>query len=236
MAAGEIMVRVTAAMPSTMDGVPGQAVAGAVTGPPDGGRFAPGDRVLAYVPDAEPAAVVVARAAHTVPLPPGLPDEQGAALLIDAAAAYTAVVVRGRLAPGESVWVRGPAGDVAARVAAAFGAARVVTGDAASGRFDLVVDTAGGAGSVDTAGGAGFVDAVRRLAVGGRVVPLGAAPAEVRANRLLLNNVEIVGAAWDPDTLADQWAALAPHVAALTGDKVAGRLPAGPADGGRRGD
>lgn len=132
-----------------------------------------------------------------------------------------ALVERGRLAVGESVLVRGAdsaLGLAVVRTARAAGAARVLGVAAvshagavlaagatehlapegfrdqvrAAGRVELVVDLVGGEG---------FVDALRCLAVEGRavVVPdaLGA-PAEFRVNRLLLNNIEVVTAAWSP--------------------------------------
>jgi NADPH2:quinone reductase len=70
---------------------------------------------------------------------------------------------------------------------------------------------------VDPVGGDRFTDSLRSLAPGGRLLVVGFTGGEiptVKVNRLLLNNIDVVGVAWgawtwqNPDALAQQWAGL----------------------------
>ena len=83
-------------------------------------------------------------------------------------------------------------------------------------------ETAGGAFVVDPVGGDRFTDSLRSLAVGGRLLVIGFTGGEiptVKVNRLLLNNVDVVGAGWGawtfshPGYLQEQWAELQPLLA-----------------------
>ncbi|WP_309233823.1 zinc-binding dehydrogenase [Conexibacter sp. W3-3-2] len=70
----------------------------------------------------------------------------------------------------------------------------------------------------DVVGGDRFVDGLRCLAVDGRVIVVGFTGGpipEVRVNRLLLTNTEIVGAAWGPYTRVDPSMPQAVHAALL---------------------
>lgn len=84
-------------------------------------------------------------------------------------------------------------------------------------------------------GGDRFTDSLRCLAVEGRLLVIGFTGGDiptVRVNRLLLNNVAVVGVGWGafwmprPAYLAEQWAALLPL---LTGGRIdppiGGRYP-----------
>ncbi|WP_238005499.1 zinc-binding dehydrogenase [Dactylosporangium sp. AC04546] len=251
-APGEVTIRVHAAgvgrapsgwVPSAPPFVLGAAVAGTVLAAPPGSGRAPGDRVLAFCPTGGAGEVAVARAAHTVELPARLTFEQGAASLVPYLSAYFAVVERGRLAAGESVLVRGAGGfcSAALRVARASGAGRIVgagepSGDAGVERvpIDGFRDAVRSVGAVDlvvdSTGGDGFVDALRCLAVEGRAVLAGGSPGEIRVNRLLLNNIEVVGAAWEDwvcggdGRLAGEWSAIGGELARGSLAPIAGRV------------
>src|SRR5205807_8179054 len=159
-----------------------------------------------------------------------LPDEldfaQGAALVLNYHTAYFALRLRGRLAEGETVLVQGAAGGVGTaslqvakglgartigvvssddkeRVAREAGADEVVRAD---GPWKDDVKELGGADVViDPVGGDRFTDSLRSLREGGRLVVVGftgGSIPEVKVNRLLLNNVEVVGAGWGAYVMA----------------------------------
>ena len=202
--------------------VPGSEVAGVVRSAPAGAVVAPGDRVAAFCMLGGFAEVAVAPAHFAFPLPDGFDAAQGAGLILNYHTAYFALAMRGRLAEGERVLVHGAAGGVGtaalqiakglgartiavvsgdekARVARDAGADEVVRSDAdwkdavkawSDGGVDVVLDPVGG----DR-----FLDSLRALREGGRHVVVGftgGSIPEVRVNRLLLNNIEVVGAGW----------------------------------------
>jgi NADPH2:quinone reductase len=152
--------------------------------------------------------------------------------------------VRGHLQPGQTVLVHGAAGGVGtaciqlaaavgarvvavvsteekAEVARAAGAHETVLAD---GFRDSVKGLTAGAGVdlvVDPVGGDRFTDSLRSLAPEGRLLVIGFTAGEiptVRVNRLLLNNIDVVGVGWGsyalarPGYLAEQWAQLEPHL------------------------
>jgi NADPH2:quinone reductase len=200
--------------------VPGSEVAGIVRSAPDGAPVREGDRVAAFCMLGGFAEVAVAPDFMTFALPDSLDFAQGAGLILNYHTAYFALKLRGRLAEGETVLVHGAAGGVgtaAIQVAKALGAAvlAVVSSDEkervareagadevlrSDGPWKDEVKEAGGADVViDPVGGDRFTDSIRSLREGGRVVVVGFTAGEipeVRVNRLLLNNVEIVGAGW----------------------------------------
>jgi NADPH:quinone reductase len=203
--------------------VPGQEVAGVVRAVADGAPVAVGDEVVAATAVGGFAELAVAPAFMTFPLPEPLDFAEGAGLVLNYHTAYFALVTRGRLRAGESVLVHGAAGGVGTatlQVAKALGARTiaVVSSDEKervareAGADDVVRSDAewrnaareltGGEGVdvvVDPVGGERFTDSLRSLAVGGRVVVVGFTEGsipEVRVNRLLLNNVDVVGAGW----------------------------------------
>ena len=86
-----------------------------------------------------------------------------------------------------------------------------------------VKDLTGGRGVdvvLDPVGGERFTDSLRCLAREGRLLVVGftAGIPEVKVNRLLLNNISIVGVAWgefflnNPGYLQTQWPRLLPHL------------------------
>jgi len=202
--------------------VPGSEVAGVVRSAPAGADVAAGDRVAAFCMLGGFAEVAVAPDFLTFRLPDTLDFAQGAGLILNYHTAYFALKLRGRLAEGETVLVHGAAGGVgtaALQVAKGLGARSfaVVSSDekeavAREAGADEVLRSDGpwkdeakersGGGVdvvVDPVGGDRFTDSLRSLAEGGRIVVVGftgGSIPEVRVNRLLLNNVDVVGAGW----------------------------------------
>jgi NADPH:quinone reductase len=200
--------------------VPGGEVAGTVVSATEG--FSPGDRVAAMTILGGFAERAVAPVGLCFRLPPALSFTEGAGLVLNYHTALFALQTRGRLTAGETVLVHGAAGgvgtaglqvaralgartiavvssDAKERLAREAGADEVVRSDGAwkdearslsDGGVDLVLDPVGG----DR-----FTDSLRSLREGGRVVVVGFTGGgipEVRVNRLLLNNVSVVGAGW----------------------------------------
>jgi NADPH:quinone reductase len=203
--------------------VPGSEVGGVVRSAPDGSGLKPGDRVAAFCMLGAFAETAVAPAFFTFPLPDALDFDQGASLVLNYHTAYFALRTRGRLQEGETVLVHGAAGGVgtaAIQVAKGLGARTIgVVSTEAKARIakeagaDEVVRSDGpwkdqareitnGAGVdivIDPVGGDRFTDSLRSLREGGRVVVVGftgGSIPEVKVNRLLLNNTEVVGAGW----------------------------------------
>jgi len=200
--------------------IPGSEVAGVVRSAPAGAAVRPGDRVAAFPMTGGFAEVAVAPAAITFPLPDRLDFRQGAGLILNYHTAYFSLRTRGRLSSGETVLVHGAAGGVgtaALQVARGLGARTiaVVSTDAkeavarAAGADHVLrsdgpwKDEARALGGVDLVldpvGGDRFTDSLRSLRPGGRAVVVGFTEGsipEVRVNRLLLANTEIVGAGW----------------------------------------
>jgi NADPH2:quinone reductase len=212
--------------------VPGSEVGGtvsAVHGDSDAAaRLKPGDRVAAFCMLGGFAEVVSAPAFFTFKLPDALSFEQGAGLVLNYHTAYFALKLRGRLAAGEKVLVHGGAGGVGTatlQVAKALGATTiaVVSTDekaeiARQAGADHVVRSDGGWKDevlaltedgvdlvLDPVGGDRFTDSLRSLREGGRVVVVGftgGSIPEVRVNRLLLKNTEVIGAGWGAYVMA----------------------------------
>jgi NADPH:quinone reductase len=202
--------------------VPGSEVAGTVRSAPAGASVKEGDRVAAFCALGGFAEVAVAPEFLTFPLADALDFAQGAGLILNYHTAWFALRLRGRLDEGETVLVHGAAGGVgtaALQVAKGLGARTiaVVSSDekeevARAAGADEVVrsdgpwkdetkELSGGGVDVvlDPVGGDRFLDSLRSLGEGGRVVVVGftgGSIPEVKVNRLLLNNTDIVGAGW----------------------------------------
>lgn len=202
--------------------VPGSEVGGVVRSAPADSGVRVGDRVAAFCMLGGFAETAVAPAHLTFRLPDALDFAQGAGLILNYHTAYFALVVRGRLRAGETVLVHGAAGgvgtaalqiakglgartiavvstDAKEEVARAAGADEVVRSDDAW--KDAAKERSGGGVDVvlDPVGGDRFTDSLRALGEGGRVVVVGftgGSIPEVRVNRLLLANTEVVGAGW----------------------------------------
>jgi NADPH2:quinone reductase len=200
--------------------VPGSEVAGIVRSAPEGAGVEEGDRVAAFCGLGGMAEMAVAAEFLTFPLPEALDFAQGAGLILNYHTAYFALKLRGRLAEGETVLVHGAAGGVGTaalqvakglgartiavvssdekeRVAREAGADEVVRSD---GPWKDEVLALGGADVVlDPVGGDRFTDSLRSLREDGRLVVVGftgGSIPEVKVNRLLLNNTQVVGAGW----------------------------------------
>jgi NADPH2:quinone reductase len=168
------------------------------------------------------AEAAVAPAFMTFKLPDGFDFAAGASLILNYHTAYFALKLRGRLREEETVLVHGAAGGVgtaALQIAKGLGARTfaVVSTDAkervardagadavarSDGNWkDAAVEWSGGGVDVvvDPVGGDRFTDSLRALREDGRLVVVGftgGSIPEVRVNRLLLKNLEVVGAGW----------------------------------------
>jgi NADPH:quinone reductase len=202
--------------------VPGSEVGGVVRTAPDGAPVAAGDRVAAFCLLGAWAETTVAPEHLVFKLPDELDFAQGAALILNYHTAYFSLVTRGQLQAGETVLVHGAAGGVgsaALQVAKGLGARTIAVvssddkeGIARQAGADEVVRSDGpwkdqarelsGGGVdivVDPVGGDRFTDSLRSLREGGRLVVVGftgGSIPEVKVNRLLLNNLSVVGAGW----------------------------------------
>jgi NADPH:quinone reductase len=222
--------------------VPGAEVAGVVRAAPAGSGFAPGQRVAAFPSFGGFAEVVDVDPGRVFPLPDRLSFTEGCALPMNYLTMHLALTHRTRLRPGETVLVHGAAGgigtaalqllraygarsiavvstDEKAAAAKAAGADEIVT---AAGFREQVTALTGGAGVdlvIDPVGGDRFTDSLRSLATDGRLLVIGFAGGEipqVRVNRLLLNNIAVLGVGWGayvtkhPQYPREQWLELLP--------------------------
>ena len=202
--------------------VPGSEVAGIVRSASDDADVREGDRVSAFCALGGFAETAVAPTFFTFPLDEALDFAQGAGLILNYHTAYFALAMRGRLRSGETVLVHGAAGGVgtaALQVAKGLGARTIalvsteakrgVAEQAGADETVLVGDSwkdevrslsDGGVDVVlDPVGGDRFTDSLRALREDGRLIVVGftgGSIPEVRVNRLLLNNTEVVGAGW----------------------------------------
>ncbi|KHO23479.1 NADPH:quinone oxidoreductase family protein [Mycolicibacterium setense] len=226
---------------------PGAEVAGVVRSAPAGAHVRAGDRVLGLTMLSGGMAEVVALPADRVfALPHAVSFEAGAGILFNDLTVHFALRTRGRLAKGETVLVHGAAGGIgtsALRLAPALGASRTIAVVSteekaeiaraagasevvlADGFRDAVKELTDGRGVdivLDPVGGDRFTDSLRSLAVGGRLLVVGFTGGDiptVKVNRLLLNNVDVIGAGWGawtfshPGYLQEQWAELQPLLA-----------------------
>ncbi len=226
--------------------VAGSEVAGVVRSAPEGSPFKPGSRVAAFPGIGAFQEVVAVNPGGVVPLPDRITFEQGAALPMNYLTVVFALIRRGRLKAGETVLVHGAAGGVGSagvQVAKAFGARviAVVSTDEkrriaeqagadevilADGFLAAVKSLTNGRGVdvvLDPVGGDRFTDSLRSLAPEGRLLVVGFTGGEiptVKVNRLLLNNVDVVGVGLgaftmhEPKLLQQEWAKLVPHLEA----------------------
>ncbi|OZD07281.1 NADPH:quinone oxidoreductase [Rhodococcus sp. 06-235-1A] len=227
--------------------VPGSEIAGVVRSAPADSGFSAGDRVAALTGLSDGMAEVAVVSPDTVfALPESVSLSAGAGLLFNDLTVHFALRERGRLAAGETVLVHGAAGGIgtsALRMAPVLGASRVIAVVSSEAKADIarsagatdvvlvdgwkdaVKELTGGRGVdvvVDPVGGDRFTDSLRSLAPAGRILVLGFTGGEiptVKVNRLLLNNVDVVGVGWGawwmtrPGYLATQWAEIEPLLA-----------------------
>jgi NADPH2:quinone reductase len=189
---------------------------------PDGADVKKGDRVAAMCMLGGFAEVAVAPPHLTFKLPDELDAAQGAGLILNYHTAYFSLKLRGRLKEGETVLVHGAAGGVGTaglQVAKGLGAKTIavvssdekeqVAREAGADEVlrsdgpwkDQAKEVSGGGVDIvlDPVGGDRFTDSLRSLREEGRVVVVGftgGSIPEVRVNRLLLKNTEVIGAGW----------------------------------------
>ncbi|MCU1622225.1 MAG: Alcohol dehydrogenase zinc-binding domain protein [Frankiales bacterium] len=223
--------------------VPGSEVAGT--------RVDTGERVAGFSVLGGYAERAVCDPATLFALPDNVSFEAGAALLMNYLTVDFALVRRADLQPGQTVLVHGAAGGIGvatiqlakvlgARVIACVsteekgavatraGADEVVLVDG----FLAAVKELGGADVVmDPVGGDRFTDSLRSLRPEGKLLVVGftgGAIPEVKVNRLLLNNISVVGVGWGawwmtrPGYLQEQWARLLPHLESGSLDPLVG--------------
>jgi NADPH2:quinone reductase len=202
--------------------VPGSEVGGVVRSAPADSSLRAGDRVAAFCGLGGFAEAAVAPEFFTFALPAALDFAQGASLILNYHTAYFALSLRGRLKEGETVLVHGAAGGVGTaslQVAKGLGARTIalvsseqkakVAELAGADHVLLISDTwkdnvkalsDGGVDVVlDPVGGDRFTDSLRSLRENGRVIVVGftgGSIPEVKVNRLLLGNTEVIGAGW----------------------------------------
>ena len=223
----------------TLPFTPGGEVAGVVRSAPDGTGLTAGDRVLGLSMIVDGMAETIALPPEQVfALPDNISFEAGAGTLFNDLTVLFALRTRGRLMPEETVLVHGAAGGIgtsALRLARALGAGRTIAVVSGADKIDAataagadevvladgfraaVTELTGGRGVdivVDPVGGDRFTDSLRSLAPAGRLLVIGFTGGEiptVRVNRLLLNNIDVVGVGWGawalshPGYLAEAW-------------------------------
>jgi NADPH2:quinone reductase len=211
--------------------------------------------VVAFTTTGAFGEVVAVSPDGVLPLPENVGFEAAAGLPMNYLTAQFALVVRGHLRAGQVVLVHGAAGgvgtactqlatalgatviavvssDAKAEVARAAGAAHTVAVDV----FRDAVKVLGGVDLVvDPVGGDRFTDSLRCLRPEGRLLVIGFTAGEiptVKVNRLLLNNIDVVGVGWGayalsrPGYAATQWAELVPHLRSGALDPpIGGRFP-----------
>ena len=203
--------------------VPGVEVAGRVRSAPGGSGFRAGDQVMAFTMLGGFAEVAVAEPAFTLAIPTGLTVQAAAGFVMNYHTAHFALARRARLRAGERIAIHGAAGGIgtaAIQVARALGA-EVIAIAAGPDKMHIaeragahrVLDAEGdwvsalraqndghGVNAIlDPVGGERFDQSVRCLAPEGRLIVVGFTDGRiptVQVNRVLLRNIDIVGAAW----------------------------------------
>lgn len=227
---------------------PGGEVAGVVRSAPEASGLRPGRRVAVLTGVGGWQDTVVATAGSVLPLPDEVAFDVGAGLAFNYLTVVFALRRRARLQAGETVLVHGASGGIGiatVQLARAYGArviAVVSTPDKertardagadevvpAQGFLAAAKELTGGRGVdvvMDPVGGDRFTDSLRSLAPEGRLLVVGFTGGEiptVKVNRLLLNNLGVLGVGWgafllvEPDYLQQQWAELAGLLSAGT--------------------
>lgn len=225
--------------------VPGAEVAGEIVSAPEGSPFAVGDRVVGFSMLGGFATHATATVDMTFALPDNVSFEKGASIPLNYLTAHFSLLPRGRMVAGESVLVHGAAGGVGTasiQIAKAYGAGQVIAVTSTDEKGQIALDA--GADSyvlsegfkdavlaltdgegvdivLDPVGGDRFTDSLRSLRDDGRLLVVGFADGEiptVKVNRLLLNNIEVVGVGWGAYTfkragyVAAEWADMLPHI------------------------
>ena len=237
--------------------IPGAEVAGEILSAPEGSGLGVGDRVAAFSLISAWAEQATAQTERVFPIPEHLTWEQASSLPLNYLTAYFGLVQRGQMKPGESVLVQGAAGGVgsaAVQIAKAFGSGPVIAVTSTDEKgalavkagadeyvlaegFKKAVRGAGGAAPdgvdlvFDTVGDGRFTDSLRCLRDDGRLLVIGFTGGEVptvKVNRLLLNNISVVGVGLGvygftrPGHVGGCWRAILPHVESGALDPIIG--------------
>ncbi|OBI02950.1 NADPH:quinone oxidoreductase [Mycolicibacter heraklionensis] len=227
--------------------VPGGEAAGVVRSAPEGAHVRPGDRVAVLTMlNGGMAQVIAVPAGQVFKLPDTVSFEAGAGLLFNDLTVLFALTTRGHMTEGATVLVHGAAGGIGTstlRLAGPLGASRViavVSTEAkaevarragatdtvlADGFREAVAELTAGRGVdlvLDPVGGDRVTDSLRSLAPAGKLLVVGFTGGDipqVKVNRLLLNNLDVVGVGWGawvmshPGELEHQWEVLEPLLA-----------------------
>lgn len=229
-------------MQPPMPFIPGAEIAGVVLEAPEGSGFAAGDRVAGLSMIGGFAEQVVVEPHLTFPLPDSVSFEAGASFMFNYGTSHFALLHRGKLQAGETVLVHGASGGIGTssiQVAKAYGAGKVIAVTStdekgeiavaagadeyvlADGFKDAVLERGGADIIVDPVGGDRFTDSLRSLKLDGRLLVIGFTGGEiptVKVNRLLLNNISVVGVGWGayemarPGMIRKQWDDMLPHL------------------------
>lgn len=223
----------------------GSEFAGIVASAPNGSRFRVGQRVAGIVPWGAFADYCAARDDQLMPLPDSVPFITAAGMPMNVLTADFALGHRGRLLPDETVLIQGAAGglgiaviqrakQIGSRVIAVVSTtekealARRAGADEVIrpiGFLDAARSLTDGHGVdmvVDPVGGERFTDSLRSLAPDGRLLVMGftgGSIPSVKVNRLLLNNISVIGVGWGGlagnarVSIPEQWETLLPTVA-----------------------
>ena len=212
--------------------VPGGEVAGVVTRLGEGVEgFSVGDRVLAVPMIGGFAERAVVPAVGTFKLPDEMSFEEGAGLPSTYPTSYMALVFRAGLQPGEDLLVHAAAGGVgiaAVQIGKALGARVIATAGGAeklevarqNGADDTIdyreedfvervmtlTDGKGADVIYDSVGGDVFDRSLKCIAWNGRLLVIGFAGGtipSVKANRILLKNIAVVGLNWGGHALKE---------------------------------
>jgi len=234
---------------------PGTELAGVVRSAPDGSSLRAGDRVAASPGGGGFAEAALCDESWVFPIPDRLSYAAAAAVPMNYFTMQFGLIRRGRLQAGESVLVHGAAGGVgtaAVQIAKAWGARviavvstndkievarqagadEVILADGFLAATKVLTEGRGVDVVADPVGGDRFTDSLRSLAPEGRMLVLGFTGGEiptVKVNRLLLNNIDVVGVGWGafampkPGFLQQQWADLLPHLESGAIDPVLGQ-------------
>jgi NADPH2:quinone reductase len=237
--------------------IPGAEVAGEIISAPEGSGIEVGDRVAAFSLIGAFAEKATAATERVFPIGDSVTFEQAASLPLNYLTAYFGLVQRGQMAKGETVLVQGAAGGVgsaAIQIAKAFGSGKVIAVTSTPEKGEIAVGagadeyvladgfkdavlggaSAGGVDIVfDTVGGDRFTDSLRCLKDDGRLIVIGFTGGEiptVKVNRLLLNNISVVGAGLGvygftrPGHVGGCWAAITPFIASGELDPIIGSV------------
>lgn len=223
---------------------PGSEVSGIVRSAPEGSGFKAGDRVAAFSMAGSFQQVVAVAPSFVFPIPDSYDLAAAAGLPMNYLTVEFALKRRGHLVAGQTLLVHGAAGGVGtagiqlakalgatviavtsseakAEVARAAGADHTVP---AEGFLPAVKELTGGRGVeliLDPVGGDRFTDSLRSLAPEGRLLVVGFVGGDiptVKVNRLLLNNIDVVGVGWGafalgrPELMREAWDSLLPHL------------------------